>query len=184
MRVKVRRRKTVEAHQHINQDSGDTEYYTPQVIIERARRLMGGIYLDPASSAEANKRVRAKKFFTKENNGLTRKWEGRVWMNHPFSRQGNKEWIRKLVEEYEAGNIEQACCITFAATSEAWFAPLMQYPQCYLRPRTNYHKPDGTLKVGVTKGSVVTYLGLLGNDFYEYFDDLGSTMVPMGLYVS
>lgn len=107
----------------------------------------------------------------------------RVWMNHPFhggwkacdenckrkscTKRGhiyedipsNADWIDKLVLEYNLGHVEEACCITFASTSEAWFQPLAHFPQCYLSPRTNYYKPDGTLLEGVTKGSVVTYLG-------------------------
>ena len=49
------------AHQLVNQDSGDTEYYTPGFIVEAARRVMGGIDLDPFSSAAANVLVQAGK---------------------------------------------------------------------------------------------------------------------------
>ena len=49
--------------QLINQDSGEFEYYTPEFIIEAARRTMGGIDLDPASSFVANERVRATRYF-------------------------------------------------------------------------------------------------------------------------
>lgn len=41
----------MKAHRLINQDSGDVEYYTPTEITEAARRVMGGIDLDPFSSA-------------------------------------------------------------------------------------------------------------------------------------
>lgn len=167
------------AHQLINQTSGEVEYYTPVEIIEAARRVMRGIYLDPASSAAANEYVFAQRIFTLKDNGLAQRWEGRVWMNHPFGRaetaclvgctknhvhhnfdyHGNAKWINKLESEYVAGNVIEACCITFACTSETWFQPLVKRPQCYLTPRTNYRLPDGTVKKGVSKGSVVTYFG-------------------------
>lgn len=114
----------------------------------------------------------------------TDKTQTRVWMNHPFHggwracdenckrkscvKRGhhiyenipsNADWVNKLINEYDLGRVSQACCITFASTSEAWFQPLAHFPQCYLSPRTNYYKADGTLLEGVTKGSVVTYLG-------------------------
>ena len=42
---------------------------------------MGGIDLDPASSAEAQKTIKAKKFFSAADDGLGKKWRGRVWLN-------------------------------------------------------------------------------------------------------
>lgn len=48
-----------QAHQHINQTSGDVEYYTPLAIIAAAHLVLGTIDLDRASSATANKRVKA-----------------------------------------------------------------------------------------------------------------------------
>ena len=156
--------------QLINQDSGDYEYYTPIEIVDAAREVMGSIDYDPFSSYEANKRIKAGQYVCKEVNGLKQSWYGNVWMNHPFSRNNNKPCIEMFVEEYELGDVEQACCITFAATSEKWFQPLLNYPQCYLSPRTNYYLPDGTLKKGVTKGSVVTYLGYNVDKFIEVFD--------------
>lgn len=148
----------MKSHQLINQDSGDFEYYTPIEIVNAARALMGGIDLDPASSEEANTRIGASTIFTLADDGLSKPWLGRIWLNHPFNRGGNKAWIEKLIREWGEGRTEQACCITFASTSEQWFRPLMQFPQCFLSPRTNYLLPDGTVKRGVTKGSVVTYL--------------------------
>lgn len=160
--------------QLINQTSGEYEYYTPLSIIAAARLAMGGIDLDPASSALANDRVRASGFFTELTDGLSQVWYGRVWMNHPFSRDGNPLWINKLLDEYHAGHITQACCLTYACTSEKWFRPLLDFPQCFLSPRTNFYLPDGTLKKGVSKGSVVTYLGDYEHSFARYFCQLGS----------
>ena len=166
-------RTTVNSAQLINQTSGDFEYYTPPHIIEAARRTMGGIDLDPASSFAANISVCATRYYDQLDDGLTQIWSGRIWLNHPFSRAHNAAWINKLIIEYGQGHIEQACCITFAATSEKWFQPLLHFPQCFLSPRTNYHLPDGTLKRGVTKGSVVTYLGPHVDKFRWEFRALG-----------
>lgn len=149
----------MKSHQRINADSNCDEYYTPEFIIGAARRVMGEIDLDPASSSEANKRVKTLWFFDQNNDGLMQEWRGRVWMNHPFGRLTNKPWVAKLAAEYASGRVTEAVCITFAATSEKWFQPLIKQPQCYLAPRTNYCLPNGKLKRGVTKGSVVTYFG-------------------------
>lgn len=167
------------AHQLINASSGDTEIYTPSSIIEAARRTMGAIDLDPASSAKANERVKASLFFTRADNGLDplKCWYGRVWLNHPFSREENNLWVQKAVNEYSAGRAHQVCMITFASTSEKWFRPLLEMPQCFLSPRTNYLRPDGTIYRGVTKGSVVTYFGSDSIAFSREFSGLGVVKV-------
>lgn len=160
--------------QLINQDSGNYEYYTPMEIVDMAREVMGTIDLDPFSSHEANENIGATLYFHKDNNALVHRWFGNVWMNHPFSREMNKKCIEKLVSDYILGDIEQACCITFAATSEKWFRPLLNFKQCFIHGRTNYFLPDGTKKKGVTKGSVVTYLGRNNAKFEEVFSRIGT----------
>ena len=49
----------------------------------------------------------------------------------------------------------------------------MDYPQCFLIPRTNYRGPGGEIVRGVTKGSVVTYLGSAVDAFRREFSALG-----------
>lgn len=97
----------------INQDSGNVEWYTASEIVEAVRLTMGGIDLDPASCETANETVKAKRFFSSVDNGLDQPRIGRVWINHTFDRD-NALWIKKLVDEYESGNVTEDCCITFA----------------------------------------------------------------------
>ncbi len=170
---------TMDNHQLILQDSGNFEYYTPAPIIEAARRVMGGIDLDPASSEVANRTVKARRFFSLDNPDewrdpwATKEAAVRVWMNHPFNRKWNAEWIAKLIAEYDTGHISQACCITWASTSEAWFRPLYAGTMCFLTPRTGYLLPNGEKKRGATKGSVVTYLGNNISGFIREFARFG-----------
>lgn len=166
--------------QLINQTSGRVEWYTPAHIIEAARQTMGEINMDPASCRAANETVAAQWYYSIGEDGLSRQWHGNVWMNHPFGRKTNKPWIEKLILEWHYGNISQACCITFACTSEQWFQPLFRFPQCYLSPRTNYLGPDGEPVKGVTKGSVVTYLGPNVERFCMVFQVMGNLMIPWG----
>lgn len=166
--------------QLILQNSGDVEIYTPENIIEAARRTMRGIDLDPASSLLANGRVRATRIYTKEDDGLSdlNPWVGRVWLNHPFSREFNKAWVEKACHEHFMKRASAICMICFASTSEAWFRPLLRRPQCFLSPRTNYLRPDGTVYRGVTKGSVVTYFGPDLAAFAREFSPLGEIKIP------
>lgn len=73
-------------HLPLVQDSGTQEYYTDALIIELAREVLGQIDLDPASNHIANITVQAATYFTREDDGLSREWHGKVWLNHPFSK--------------------------------------------------------------------------------------------------
>jgi len=196
----------LESHQLINQTSGEIEVGTPSFVLEAARQVLDGFDLDPASNAEFNKKVKAAKYFTIEDDGLKQKWSGRVWMNHPFGqpeskchivrsrckkkicetrgyhidqdRPGNADWINKLTSEYRDGEVTEAMCITFASTSESWFRPLFKFPKCFLIPRTNYYLLDGRPYKGATKGSVVTYFGESPALFARVFADLGEIQFP------
>lgn len=53
---------------------------------------------------------------------------------------------------------------------------------CFLRPRTNYLGADGKPVKGVTKGSVVTYLGENIGSFAANFTRLGSIVIPYSFY--
>lgn len=192
------------AAQLINQTSGEFEYFTPLAIVNVARDVMRGIDLDPASSEVANGGIAAKRIFTIKEDAMRQVWTAKsIWMNHPFGiaetpcepdcrRQetnprhkhhdfiwhGNAAWVNKLIYEFKEGNFEQGICITYACTSEAWFTPLLHYPQCFLVPRTNYYTPEGKKLSGVTKGSVVTYLGPNVNRFAQRFANLGVVKIP------
>ena len=194
------------ASQLINQDSGNVEWYTKSWAIEAARTTMGSIDLDPASCAEANERVRAGRYFTKADNGLSPSWFGNVWMNHPFSdgeepckpncqkkrcrdpkKRGhciteripsNAEWINKLINEYEAGNVNAACCICWASTSEAWFHPLLAYPVCLVNGRQGFIPGAGQKVSSPSKGLAIAYLGPRVDKFAAAFGRFGRIMVP------
>ena len=130
--------------------------------------------------------------------GLSYEWEGRVFLNHPFGRSlkackpgcekracylrgyhsrsalpGNADWVNKLVSSYMSGDISEAICLTYASTSEAWLQPLLKFPNCFISPRLNYWGLDLKPLKGVTKGSMLTYLGHDLGAFRFWFHDLG-----------
>lgn len=152
----------------IHQDSGSTEWYTPSDIIEAARAVLGGIDLDPASSVAANLTVRADRFFTESDNGLAHPWEGRVWLNPPFTE--NARFIPKIVAEYEAGRVTAACVLTFASLDTKWARLLAEYPRWYPVGRVAYVPARATAGANSPpKASMVTYLGPWSNLFAGAF---------------
>lgn len=163
-------------HQLINQTSGLTEWYTPKPIIEAARLTLGVIQYDPFSCAKANEVVKAETYSTYQDDGFSTDWSGKkIWCNHPFNRVNNKLIAEKAINAYH--NDAEIVMITFAATSESWFKPLLQFPQCFLYGRTNYIDQNGKKVSGVTKGSCVTYLGKNVEFFYQAFKDMGEVKI-------
>ena len=75
--------------QRISASGGTEHWYTPVPHIEAARKVLGGIDLDPASTDEANRTVRAARYFTEDDDGLRQDWSAdgarpRVWLNPPY----------------------------------------------------------------------------------------------------
>lgn len=123
------------------------EHYTPLAIITAAHNTMEGINLDPATTFDVNaRRVRASSIFTKETDGLSRQWHGRVWLNPPGGRIGNKSsaalWWAKLADEYASGRVEQAIFLGFtleilATAQDAALWP-GEFPFCVPRRRIEF----------------------------------------------
>lgn len=78
-------------------DSG--EWYTPHWIIDLVKEVLGEIDLDPASSPEANKYIKAKNIYTIKDDGLKKPWFGRVFVNSPYNNRQSPFWGGKLIKE-------------------------------------------------------------------------------------
>jgi len=155
----------------------NVEFYTPAIFVEAARQILGGIDLDPASNAEANEKViRAKKIFTKDDDGLAdhNEWHGRVFCNPPY--QGlTPKFARKLLAEYQAGRTKAAILlVTNQATRAEWFQDLLPgNPICLVAVPMKWWGPDGEASAGPW-GSVFIYLGPDYDDFMDEFSRFGS----------
>ena len=80
--------------------------------------MLGAIDLDPASNERANVTVKAARFYTRDDNGLTQPWSGRVFCNPPGGKLRNKSltglFWQRLMAAVDAGAIEHAIFLCFS----------------------------------------------------------------------
>ena len=93
----------------------------PRISAWRAADIHEYLDLDPASCADAQQTVRARKYFTKADDALQRSWWGRVFLNPPFGRELIGPFVRKLLAEYSAGRVSEAILLVTSNTSAGWF---------------------------------------------------------------
>jgi ParB family chromosome partitioning protein len=149
------------------------EWYTPTAYVESVRMVLGGIDLDPASSAAANEIIKAATYYSIEDDGLTHSWHGRLFLNPPYSGMAGP-FTAKLIREYAAGNVTAAIALVSAHMTETeWFAPLWDFLLCFTDHRIPFWSPGVGPQTGPTHGSVFVYLGDQLESFAQQFTQHG-----------
>lgn len=159
---------------HVANNSGNNEWYTPKEYIEAARRVLGEIDLDPASSDEANTVVQALNYYTIEDDGLAQAWRGRVWMNPPYASDLIGKFTERLAHHYQHRDVEAAIVLVNNATETRWFQSLAEHATaiCFPLKRVTFWSPNGSTGAPL-QGQAILYLGSHTNDFIEQFWDFG-----------
>lgn len=127
------------------------DWYTPVSIFKALNEVFD---LDPCSPGTGHW-VPAKRVYTKEDDGLSKDWEGFVFMNPPFGgRNGHIPWMKKF---FNHGN---GIAIVRAYTSAGWFHEYAVKADSMLFPRgkTKFVRPSG--EVGKAPGHGIVLLGV------------------------
>lgn len=116
---------------------------TPADIVERARRTMGGIDLDPCSESKFQETVKAATYYSlleRGQNGLELPWTGRVLVNPPGGLI--REFWRKLIDS----PIDMGVWIGFSMEQLGLLADMPAHPSdfsiCFLRRRISFVRFD------------------------------------------
>lgn len=118
------------------------EWCTPGWLIEKARAVLGGTELDPASNEEAQKIVKADRWFSKAADGLSQEWVAEsVWLNPPYSNAA--VWVDKFLWEYGQHNVGQGLVLVNNNTETRWFQLLLStaYRCVFFEGRIKFYRP-------------------------------------------
>jgi ParB family chromosome partitioning protein len=157
------------------QGTGDNEWFTPEEYISLARHVLGEIDLDPATHQGAQNVVKASKYFTKTEDGLSQQWHGRVWLNPPYAQPWIQLFVMKLLTERQHGNVSAAIMLTHNYTDTTWFQAALAITDalCFTRGRVKFYEPNGNI-AAPTQGQAFFYFGLDPKRFAQTFSQIGS----------
>ena len=123
--------------------SKSNEWETPQSFFDRLNQTLGPFTLDPCATKETTKVP--ENFFTQEEDGLMKDWEGEtVFMNPPYGREISM-WMRKAYLESQKPNTRVVCLIPSRTDTRYWHE--------YCMKAKEIHFVKGRLKFGGSSNS-------------------------------
>lgn len=163
---------------HVSENTGIPEWYTPDEYLDAARKALGEIDLDPASSAIAQERVKAKKYYTLEQDGLSKPWAGRVFLNPPYSSDLVGRFTGQLCESLDSGGVTAAVLLVNNATETAWFQEAAEIATalCFPAGRIKFLDEDGNPGAPL-QGQAFMYFGKATKRFLPAFNDFGLCVI-------
>jgi hypothetical protein len=110
-------------------------HLTPKWLID----LLGPFDLDPCA-ADPRPWDCARVNFTEAGDGLSREWNGLVWLNPPFDRYQVGKWIQRLADH------GSGIALVHARTETAWFQAIWRQADAlmFLDERLKFCRPDGS----------------------------------------
>lgn len=161
------------------------ENYTPPEELERVKKVLGTIHLDPCSNAFANRNVGAQNIITQEQDALTADWieaAGRRYpngfMNPPYSRGLVGAFTDRFLHYWNEGMLGNWCLLYNSNTDTRWFHSLAEQATCTLlyQGRLGFYCPfrsEPGKRESNRVGQVMFYFGMHPNRFHEEFKTRG-----------
>ena len=127
------------------------EYYTPKEIIES----LGVFDLDPCAPMKPLYPT-ASVMYSKADDGLSKEWFGRVFLNPPYSQPLLSEFVSRMAEH------NNGIALLYNRCDNVMFQETI-FPRAsamkFLRRRIKFYRPDGTQAGSPGSGSVLVAFG-------------------------
>lgn len=148
---------------------------TPRVVLDAVLDVFGEIDLDPCAEKNgARANVPARKHFTSREDGLSRPWRGRIFLNPPYGAAVG-EWCRRLMAAYRSGEVTEAIVLLASRPDARWFRLFDSAPVCFVKGRLKFSEG----KSGAPFPSAIFYLGTKHRArFARVFATVGSVRGP------
>lgn len=132
------------AHPHLPNEGKTSEWYTPPEIFDA---LGLAFDLDPCAPVGGVPWVPARRYYDWVEDGLTRPWEGRVWLNPPYGKEAGT-WLRKLADHGDG------IALVFARTDVRWWHDAVPNASavCFVRGRLTFIAGAGQSAPGNSGG--------------------------------
>lgn len=127
------------------------EWYTPKEVID----ALGKFDLDPCASVVPLWKT-ADVQFDKFDDGLSKEWKGRVWLNPPYSRPLIEKFVKRMVKH------NNGIMLTFNRCDTKLFQDII-FPKAtgimFVKGRIKFYTPNGTQTGTPGCGSVLVAFG-------------------------
>ena len=161
--------------------SGNEEWNTPESVLWRVRYMFeDGIDLDPATNVVAQENIKAKEFFTEEEDGLKHDWIAKtLFLNPPYANKKILLFTEKLLHSFKQRHVERALLLVNNATETKWCQKVLKKATgiCFPSRRIRFLNGNEPAQSPI-QGQIILYFSHLNDykKFEENFTTMGFTV--------
>ncbi len=170
---------------NIQHSSRTDVWLTPVWLVEKIKKVLGNIDLDPASCSLANERIHASLYFAEK--GLENEWPpGTIYLNPPGGKTKNKSnvglWWKKFIEhrpQMTHGIFMGFSLECLQNTQNKGVPSVCDFLMCVPKQRVRFDDHMGNPGKAPSHSSVIVYVpGILDRSdlFVEEFKDIGAIL--------
>lgn len=168
--------------------NGNNEWQTPDYILDAARAMFqdcgalvgkrNQIDLDAASSAAANQRIKANRFYSEQRSALraSSSWVARsLWLNPPYGAGLISPFVFRFIDEYKLVRFDHGLMLTNVDSSTRWYhAAAYEFPIVLFKERIAFIDPTtGKPTKGNRYQQAIFYAGEHVETFRQHFERFG-----------